>query len=98
MYDLPIFFVRLGHFLSKICFGGTLRVTVITKRVLTENVGASISNDFWYVNLIGFIDFIRAVANVSCAEALIVIFNFCLVQSVLSADVIPQKVSGQTLM
>ena len=89
MYDLPIFLVRLAYFLSKICFSNTFRVTVTIKAVLTENEGASISNDFWDVNLIGFFDFIRAVANVSCAEGLIVIFNFCLVQSVLSADVIP---------
>ena len=78
MYDFPSFLVRLAHFLSKICFFSTFRVTVMIKPVLTENEGASISNDFSYVNLIGFFDFTRAVANVSCAEGLIVIFNFCL--------------------
>ena len=38
MYDLPIFLVRLAHFLSTICFGGRFRVTV----VLAENDGKRI--------------------------------------------------------
>ena len=57
MYDFPIFLVRLAHFLSEICFCSTFRVTEMIKPVLTDNEGASISNDFWYVNLIGFFDF-----------------------------------------
>ena len=68
VYDLPIFLVRLAHFVSGFFFGTTFRVTVMIRPVLTENEGATISNYFWYANLIGFFDFIRAVANVSCAE------------------------------